>query len=34
MEYFENRTVGLVCTIIVGGLAGWIAEKSLKVDMG
>ncbi|MEM9732645.1 MAG: GlsB/YeaQ/YmgE family stress response membrane protein [Pseudomonadota bacterium] len=26
--------MGIIMTIIIGGLAGWIAEKIMKADMG
>lgn len=30
----EGLGVGLITAIIVGGIAGWIAEKIMKSDMG
>lgn len=30
----ENAGVGWIAAIIVGGLAGWLAEKFMKSDMG
>ena len=30
----EGLGVGLITAIIVGGIAGWVAEKFMKSDMG
>ena len=30
----EGLGVGLITAIIVGGIAGWVAEKVMKSDMG
>lgn len=30
----ENAEVGWLGAIIIGGLAGWLAEKVMKSDMG
>jgi uncharacterized membrane protein YeaQ/YmgE (transglycosylase-associated protein family) len=30
----ENAGVGWIAAIIIGGLAGWLAEKFMKSEMG
>ena len=30
----ENAEVGWIAAIIIGGLAGWLAEKFMKSEMG
>jgi uncharacterized membrane protein YeaQ/YmgE (transglycosylase-associated protein family) len=30
----ENAGVGWIAAIIIGGFAGWLAEKFMKSDMG
>jgi len=30
----ENAGIGWLAAIIIGGLAGWLAEKVMKSDMG
>ena len=30
----ENAGIGWIAAIIIGGLAGWLAEKFMKSDMG
>jgi uncharacterized membrane protein YeaQ/YmgE (transglycosylase-associated protein family) len=30
----ENAGVGWIAAIIIGGVAGWLAEKFMKSDMG
>jgi uncharacterized membrane protein YeaQ/YmgE (transglycosylase-associated protein family) len=30
----EGNTVGWIAAIIVGGIAGWLAEQFMKSDMG
>ena len=30
----ENESVGWIAAIIVGGLAGWLAEQFMKSNMG
>jgi uncharacterized membrane protein YeaQ/YmgE (transglycosylase-associated protein family) len=30
----EDAGVGWIAAIIIGGLAGWLAEKMMKSDMG
>lgn len=30
----ENAGVGWIAAIVIGGVAGWLAEKFMKSDMG
>jgi uncharacterized membrane protein YeaQ/YmgE (transglycosylase-associated protein family) len=30
----EDVTVGWIAAIIIGGIAGWLAEQFMKSDMG
>lgn len=30
----ENAGVGWIAAIVIGGVAGWLAEKVMKSDMG
>lgn len=30
----ENAGIGWIAAIVIGGLAGWLAEKVMKSDMG
>ena len=30
----EDQSVGWIAAIIIGGLAGWLAEQFMKSDMG
>ena len=30
----ENVGIGWIATIIIGGIAGWLAEQFMKSDMG
>jgi uncharacterized membrane protein YeaQ/YmgE (transglycosylase-associated protein family) len=30
----ENQTVGWIAAIIIGGIAGWLAEQFMKSQMG
>lgn len=30
----ENAGIGWIAAIIIGGIAGWLAEKFMKSDMG
>jgi uncharacterized membrane protein YeaQ/YmgE (transglycosylase-associated protein family) len=32
--YMESQAVGWIAAIIVGGLAGWLAEQFMKSQMG
>jgi uncharacterized membrane protein YeaQ/YmgE (transglycosylase-associated protein family) len=30
----EDQAVGWIAAIVIGGIAGWLAEKFMKSDMG
>jgi uncharacterized membrane protein YeaQ/YmgE (transglycosylase-associated protein family) len=30
----EDRAIGWIAAIIIGGIAGWLAEQFMKSDMG
>ncbi|MBX9828243.1 MAG: GlsB/YeaQ/YmgE family stress response membrane protein [Xanthobacteraceae bacterium] len=30
----ENQAIGWVAAIVIGGVAGWLAEQFMKSDMG
>jgi uncharacterized membrane protein YeaQ/YmgE (transglycosylase-associated protein family) len=30
----ENQAIGWIAAIVIGGIAGWLAEQFMKTDMG
>jgi uncharacterized membrane protein YeaQ/YmgE (transglycosylase-associated protein family) len=32
--YMENQAIGWIAAIVIGGIAGWLAEQFMKSDMG
>ena len=30
----ENQAIGWIAAIVIGGIAGWLAEQFMKSDMG
>ena len=32
--HMENQAIGWIAAIVIGGIAGWLAEQFMKSDMG
>jgi uncharacterized membrane protein YeaQ/YmgE (transglycosylase-associated protein family) len=32
--HMENQAIGWIVAIVIGGIAGWLAEQFMKSDMG